>query len=126
MLAIVRTVGTLALVGYKPTRVAFEGTMLGVKACVELDQYAPSNRMSTARVELVGAPLGGTLRGIATVDMRTDEVTLDGELERALRRRRVSITSVRASAHADISLTVGIRLPFLGFPRYMVLRRRDV
>lgn len=117
------TMWALALVGHRPTRAAFEGTMLGVKACVELEQDTPFDRVSTARVELVGVPLVGTLRGIARVDTTTYEVTLDDEFERALRRRRVSIASISASSHADSALTVGIRLPFLRRPKYMVLRK---
>ena len=117
------TMWALALVGHRPTRAAFEGTMLGVKACVELEQDTPFDRVSTARVELVGVPLVGTLRGIARVDTTTYEVTLDDEFERALRRRRVSIASISASSHADSALTVGIILPFLRRPKYMVLRK---
>ena len=88
-----------------PRSGAYRGSMLGVRATVVLGERV-------ADVELVGVPLGGTLRGVAFFGAQGN-VVLDPAFDRALARRGCAIEAVRLAPEGD-GVKVWVRLPLLG------------
>ena len=95
----------------------YDGGLLGVKASVILDR-----KSETAFVNLRGAPIGGSLSGMAKFKADGESVEVESQLYHALGRRGVSI--VNAGAYKDYSYVwVRVKLPLgLGTHR-MILPR---
>lgn len=85
----------------------YTGALLGVRAHVAL-----GHERDYADVELVGVPLGGTLRGRASFGPDGAPV-LDARLARAMRRRCCAITAVEP-AEDGATLRVELALPLFG------------
>lgn len=75
-----------------------------------------------AEVELRGVPLGGTLRGVGTLDSGGG-LQMDDAFERAMARRCCSVAGVERAADEQ-TLHVRLRLPLFG-ARALEMRRVD-
>lgn len=100
----------LALVCALPV---YEGELLGVSARVTL-------KADEALVRLSGVPVGGVLEG-AAVFSENDEVVMDKNMQRALRRRLCAVHAVSRSPDMQ-SVDVALSLPVFG-KRVLRLRR---
>lgn len=92
----------------QPSSTHFVGGMLGVSANVDLCE-----QRGLASIALSGAVLGGTIRGTATFqDGEGSKLVIHEPLKTALRRRFVSVVSVRLDRATD-EVVVVVRLPLL-------------
>lgn len=89
-----------------PAPPVFEGKTLGVSARVTIETKRH------AYVELQGAPLGGRLAGIATLD-QFGSCCMDAKLAGALRARGCRIGTI-APRNSMESISVVLGLPMLG------------
>lgn len=89
----------------------FQGRMLGVRARVALDMDTRK-----ARIELLGAPMGGYVQGVGWLtDPKAEagKVVVDREFARKLARRFVSITHAGLNRRAR-TVSVTVTVPVFG------------
>ena len=101
-----RVIGTL-----HDHRLARRGERGGVRARVSLDMDTRK-----ARIELVGAPMGGYVQGVGWLSdpkAEAGRVVVDREFARALARRFVGITHAGLNRRAR-TVSVTVTVPILG------------
>ena len=89
----------------------FQGRMLGVRARVSLDMDTRK-----ARIELVGAPMGGYVQGVGWLNdpkAEAGRVVVDREFARVLARRFVGITHAGLNRRAR-TVSVTVTVPIFG------------